>query len=240
MVRDVRPIGGAGLAERLARWGVGLPFAALRYVVQRVPLYRRDRQGPDGSEEPPPDLERDLPGEPDRLQRAADGVGSLFHRRYSVLMTDTELDAEELIGHIVEDPNRLAPSRMARFETFDGRFARDLQIGDELVVRLPGPWEGPVRVVDRTATSFRLATLEGHMEAGEIEFSTGYDERGFLRFQIDSWARSGDHLFHLLYERFPLGREMQLHMWSQFCQQAAAASQGVRMSNVDVITRRLT
>jgi hypothetical protein len=28
-----------------------------------------------------------------------------------------------------------------------------------------------VRVAERTPTSFRLATLKGHMEAGQIEFS---------------------------------------------------------------------
>jgi hypothetical protein len=108
-----------------------------------------------------------------------------------------------------------------------------------LIVRLPGPWDGPVRVIERTATSLRLATLKGHMEAGEIEFHAGYDERGFLRFQIDSWARSGDRLFGLLYERFPIGREMQLHMWAQFCQRAAGISRGVRMSNVTCITRAI-
>ena len=52
--------------------------------------------------------------------------------------------------------------------------------------------------------------------------------------------RSGDRLFHVLYERFPVGREMQLHMWSQFCQQVAAFSGGVRMSNVSVTTTRFS
>lgn len=240
MARDVRPIGGAGVTERLLRWSIAVPMTALSYVGQRVPLYRRDRQELDSSDTSLPDPERQLPGDADGLQRADEGVGPLFHRRYTVLMTDVERGAEELIDYILEDPNRIAPSRMARFETFDGSFAQDLQAGDELIVRLPGPWDGPVRVIDRTATSFRLATLEGHMEAGEIEFSTGYDDRSFLRFQIDSWARSGDRLFHLLYDRFPLGREMQLHMWSQFCLRAAAASGGVRMSNVTAVTRRLT
>lgn len=241
MARDVRPIGQARVSARLARWAVALPMTAVRYVVQRVPLYRRgDGAELTVSDASLPDLERDLPGGAGGLQRAEEGVGPLFHRSYTIFMTDVRRNAEQLIDHVLEDPNRVAPSRMARFETFEGRFARGLEVGDELVVRLPGPWDGPVRLVERTPTSFRLATLEGHMEAGEIEFSTGYDDRGFLRFRIDSWARSGDRLFHLLYERFPLGREMQLYMWSQFCKRAAAASGGVRMSNVVVITRQLT
>ena len=207
----------------------------VRYSVQRIPLYRRDRQEDLGE---PPDLDRDLPGDPATLQRAREGLGPLFHRCYWIVVTDEARSGEQLISYILEEPNRVAPTELARFETLDGRPARDLQVGDELIVRLPGPWNGPVRVVDRTPTSFRLATLRGHMEAGEIEFRTSTDARGFLEFRIESWARSGDPLFHLLYERFPVGRELQQHMWSQFCRRVAAASGGVRMSNPACTTRR--
>ena len=53
--------------------------------------------------------------------------------------------------------------------------------------------DGPVRVVERTQTSFRFATLEGHLEAGQIEFSARYDGP-MLEFRIESWARAGDRL----------------------------------------------
>ena len=89
-----------------------------------------------------------------------------------------------------------------------------LVVGDELAVRLPGPWDGPVRVVEVTETSFRLATLRGHMEAGEIGFRADTNDRGWTAFEIESWARSGDGMFYWLYERFPLARELQLHMWA--------------------------
>ena len=215
---------------------VGAPLATIRYLTQRIPLYRRDRESIDT---PIPDLDRDLPGDPDTLQRVGAGVGPLFHRRYWVLVADEKLDAEELIDAILHDPNRVTPSGLARFETIDGDRARDLQLGDEVVIRLPGPWDGPVRVVERTATSFRFATLLGHLEAGEIEFRTSYDERGFLRFEIESWARSGDRRFAKLYDRLRIGREVQLQMWAQFCLRGAQLAGGVRMSNVNCSTRRL-
>ncbi len=66
-------------------------------------------------------------------------------------------------------------------------------VGDEFVVRMPGPWDGPVRAVEVTPTSFRLATLTGHLEAGQIEFRAA-DDGGDLVFTIESWARSGDRL----------------------------------------------
>lgn len=230
-----RPAGHDGTLRRLVGWGSDMATTAARYSVQRIPLYRRDRQEDAGE---PPDLDRELPGDPETLQRAREGLGPLFHRNYWIVVTDEELGAEELITYILEEPNRVTPTEMARFETLDGRPARDLAVGDELIVRLPGPWNGPVRVVERTPTSFRFATMRGHMEAGEIEFRTSRDPRGFLEFRIESWARSGDPLFHVLYERFPIGRELQQHMWSQFCRRVAAVSGGVRMSNPACTTRR--
>lgn len=55
-----------------------------------------------------------------------------------------------------------------------------------------------MRVTDVTDQSFGLATLRGHMEAGEIEFRARDDENGELIFEIESWARSGDRVFDFL------------------------------------------
>ena len=208
----------------------------LRYAVQRIPTYRRDRGEFPGE---PPDFDRVLPGDPATLQRPQDGVGPLFHRSYWVVVTDETLSGEELISYILTEPNQVTPTELARFETMDGEPARNLEVGDELIVRLPGPWNGPVRVIDRTPNSFRFATLRGHLEAGEIEFRTSTDPRGFLEFRIESWARSGDPLFNLLYSRLLIGRELQQHMWAQFCRRVATASGGVRMSNTASSTVRL-
>ena len=231
--RSIQPV---STVRRVTHWCADMVITTSRYAVQRIPTYRRDRQQDPGE---PPDFERDLPGDPATLQRPSDGIGPLYHRSYWIFVTDEALNREELISHILEEPNQVVPTEMARFETMDGEPARDLQVGDELIVRLPGPWDGPVRVIARTPTSFRLATLQGHMEAGEIEFRTSTDARGFLEFRIESWGRSGDPLFHLLYGRLPIGREVQQHMWAQFCLRVATVSGGVRMSNTASSTRRL-
>ena len=107
---------------------------------------------------------------------------------------------------------------------------------DELVVRLPGPWDGPVRIVDVTDRSFRLATLKGHMEAGEIEFRASTNDHGWTIFEIESWARSGDWMFRWLYDRLPVARELQLHMWSHFCERVVRIADGILMTNVEVHT----
>ena len=125
--------------------------------------------------------------------------------------------------HVVErvatDVNRAAPTEFARFVKVHGQKGR-MEVGDEYLVRMPGPWDGPVRVVDRTPTSFRLATLDGHLEAGQIEFRVAAESAG-LRFTIESWARSGDQLSRIMYQRLRMAKEVQLHMWTSFLERIA-------------------
>lgn len=237
------PSGGAvdDLSRRLRRtlhWAVGTTAALARYPFQRVPTYRRDRIGEHHSDRPDPD--REFPGDPDTVQRAGQGVGPVYHRRYWIEVTDTDVGPDELLELIADDLNSVTPSGISRFEGLDGRDLHGIEVGDELVVRLPGPWEGPIRVVERTPASFRFVTLKGHMEAGEIVFRTSIEERGFLRFEIESWARSSTRQFRVLYDLVPIAREMQLQMWSRFCTAVARRAGGVLMSNVQSHTCRST
>ena len=209
---------------------------SVRYPFTRVPSYRRDRVAePDAAL---PDFARDLAGDPSTLQRVSVGSGALYHRHFWIDFTDAEIGPAELIATLAEDLNAAAPGEMSSFETGDDDESRTLQVGTELVVRLPGPWDGPVRVIGRTPTSFRFATLDGHMEAGEIEFRSGRTDRGFVRFEIETWARSGDNRFRVLYDALPLAREAQAYMWAHFCARAPKLAGGIVMSNVAVNTEK--
>jgi hypothetical protein len=218
----------------ILRWAMGIVVTAGRYLLHRVPFYRRNRRPVRDCA--CPDLERDLPGDPETLQRPSAGVGPLYHRTYEIAFTDGVSSPSQLVAALRQDPNVASPVEVSSFERDPSRRGEPLQVGEELVVRLPGPWNGPVRVVETGEDHFRLATLQGHMEAGEIGFSAGVNERGWIVFRIDSWARCGDRLFHLLYHRLPLAREMQLHMWSHFCEQVAKLAGGVVMTNVELHT----
>ena len=111
-------------------------------------------------------------------------------------------------------------------------------MGDEFVVRMPGPWDGPVRVVERNDTCFRLITLEGHLEAGQIRFSAAARD-GRLVFAIESWARGGDRLSNLLYDRLRMSKEIQFHMWTSFLEGVVKLSGGTRDGGLRVHTRRV-
>lgn len=202
----------------------------------RVPSYRRDRF--DEEDVQLPDFDRDLPGDPSTVQRVRDGQGALYHRHFWIDFTDADLAPDEVIAALAADLNAAAPGEVSSFETADDEASRSLQEGTELVVRLPGPWDGPVRVIDRTPASFAFATLDGHMEAGQIEFRAGTTERGHTRFEIETWARSGDDRFRVLNDALPLAREAQAFMWAHFCSRMPKLAGGIVMSNVAVNTER--
>ena len=211
---------------------MGLAF--WRYLWRTMPLHRRDEDGSPDEDLPPP-----LPGglADGRLQRLEDGSGPLFRRRYRVRIVGGELTPEQLMAEVLREPNRAAPIEVAVFRKTRGGEG-PLAVGDEFVVRMPGPWDGPVTVVDRTPTSFRFATLKGHLEAGQIEFRTAADGDA-VRFEIESWARSGDRLSNLLYDRLRMSKEIQLHMWTSVLERMAKLTGGRLTGGIEIRTRRV-
>lgn len=173
----------------------------------------------------------------DEVQGYEDGAGPLFHRWYRTRVRDSLLSAEELMDRVQSDPNRASPTKFARFHLTHGARG-SLRVGDEFVVRMPGPWDGPVRVIDVRRRSFRLATLAGHLEAGQIEFRSR-PERDLLVFEIESWARSSTPLVNLLYHRLRMAKEVQAHMWISFLERAVELSGGRMTGGVEIETERI-
>lgn len=199
-----------------------------------TPLHRREVEGR-LEEHPPPPLSPEL--NDDRVQPPEAGTGAFFHRTYRTRIRDTQVSPEELVDRIGADPDRVLPTEFASFEKVLGEPGR-LEAGDEYVVRMAAPWDGPVRVVHRGPASFRLATLSGHLEAGQIEFRA-ISREGLVVFEIESWARSKDWLTDLLYDRLRMSKEVQLHMWTSTLEQIAELAGGRRTGGVDIETVRI-
>jgi hypothetical protein len=212
------------------RWPIGIALVSWRYMWRTTPLHRSEEAG--GREDLPDPVEGIAA---DRLQPLAAGVGPMLHRTYSVRITGSDMKPPALIDQVAAHLNQASPE-MAVFRKTRGIRDDQLRHGDEFVVRMPGPWDGPVRVVRREADSFRLATLAGHLEAGEIEFRAARDGDA-LSFEIESWARAGDKLAALLYNNLRLAKEIQLNMWSHFCIRAAALAGGRPRGGVTIRTR---
>ena len=212
-------------------WPVGIAAVSWRYMWRTIPLHRSEEAG----------TRADLPGRvygtsgfADRLQPLDAGVGPMLHRSYGVRIAGTSMAPSALIDLVSARLNQVSPE-MAVFRKTRGAQG-SLRQGDEFVVRMPGPWDGPVRVVRRDEASFRLATLAGHLEAGEIEFRAE-PEGDALHFEIESWARAGDRLSALLYNKLRLAKEIQLNMWSHFCVRTAALAGGRPQGGITIRTR---
>jgi hypothetical protein len=212
-------------------WPVSIAVVSWRYMWRTTPLHRSEEMG----------TRADFSGaryEPEHFADGRQGLdagfGPMLHRSYAVQIVRSAMSPAALIDMVSAKLNQASPE-MAVFRKTRGAES-GLRQGDEFVVRMPGPWDGPVRVVRRDATSFRLATLEGHLEAGEIEFRA--ESAGdALHFEIESWARAGDRLADLLYNKLKLAKEIQLNMWSHFCIRVAALAGGCPEGGITIRTR---
>ena len=216
-----------------ARWPVGVALTSWRYMWRTTPMRRFEELGSWPGDAPPP-LPEGLVDED--AQRLRHGAGPLFHRRYWVRIRDAGVSPGELMESLQRDPDQAAPSEFATFKKAAG--GEGMHPGDEYVVRMPGPWDGPVRVIEVSPTSFRLMTLEGHLEAGQIVFRAEGDQDR-IEFEIESWARSGDRLSDLLYDRLRMSKEIQVHMWTSFLERVIRMSGGKRDGALRIDTRRV-
>ncbi|HUR47933.1 MAG TPA: hypothetical protein VMY88_00180 [Acidimicrobiales bacterium] len=226
------------IARRWMRWPVGMAVAVARYASLLRAMERTTvkRGGPHPELSPPADTAD--------LQPIETGVGPAYERIYRVVFEAPGATPEQLLDQIVQDLNAVSPTEVAEFVSRTSEPA-EADLGQEYVVRMPGPWDAVVRLIDRSPTSFRLATLKGHMEAGQIEFRTGHVEPATstsstapLYFEVRSVARSANRPFGLLYEKLWFASEMQMHMWVHLCTRVIELAGGKRIGKVQVQTVR--
>jgi hypothetical protein len=222
-------------SRRLAtalRWPVGVTLTAWRYLWRTTPIYR-DEVASDLSDIPTETIVDGGEG----VQALDDGQGDMFRRRYRTRIEAARYSASELIAFVAADPNRVAPSEFATFQKTRGAEGA-MAIGDEYVVRMAGPWDGPVRVSEREHQSFKLLTLDGHLEAGQIEFRAAERDDQIV-FEIESLARSRDRLTDFLYDRLRISKEVQLHMWTSTLERVVELSGGTMVNGIEIHTRKL-
>ena len=217
----------------VARFPLGMIVITLRYFWYHRAFVRSETAG-DASDLPPA-----LPTEcvDEQVKDLREGHGPLFRRSFTVRMTGADVDAAGLVRRLVADLDGPAPSEVVTFRKTRGELG-GLEVGDEYRVRIPAPWDGPVRVIRRDATSFRFTTLRGHLEAGQIEFRAVDEGPGNLRFEIETWSRAGTALARIAFVELRVGKEVQLNMWAQFCLSVPRIAGGRRSGRIGIRTRR--
>jgi hypothetical protein len=214
----------------LQRWVLGMGLVSWRYMWQTTPLHRWERH--DVRDQQPPAVPEDV--RPERLQLWTSGVGDLYHRQFRVRIREPQKDATGLMTALTADFGSFLPREVVHLH--EGEAAgRALRVNDELVVDMPGPWNGPVRVAAAEPCRLRLATLKGHLEAGQVEFRA-YDEAAHVVFEVETWARSSSQVVHLLYSKLRLAKEIQLNMWLRVCEAAASTAHGRVDGGVEIGT----
>lgn len=170
-------------------------------------------------------------------QPAEQGAGPFTERRYYLDIAQSRLGASELMHRIQARPEDFSPDSLADFDKEKGQ-QRRLRAGDEYHIKILGPWNGSVRVVEVSDRHFVLQTLEGHPEAGRIRFTVRElpDRPDVLRFEIRSEARSRDGLVAFTYTTLGLGKQVQEQTWVTFCRRVAEVSGGHALGPVHVHT----
>lgn len=222
-------------AVTAAVWPVGVLLTGYAYMWRTTPMTRHEIDGT-WEEDRPPELTTDV--DQTEVQRAEDGNGDYLRRRYRAVIAEPRLRAAQVMEEVQADPNVVVPNTLARFSKTVGEKGR-MEVGDEFLIRMPGPWDGPVRVCEVTPTSFRFLTLDGHIEAGQIAWRARDEEGGRLAFEIESWSRPGDLLSQVMHHQLKMAKEVQLHMWISVLERVIRRYGGRRDGPVDMLTRRV-
>jgi hypothetical protein len=213
---------GRGLMRKLG-WLVGAPLAVFRFLRRRVPVEEID---PAGAPVP-------LPADASDREHREDlhGVGEVVHRVYSATIEAPKLPAERLVAIIAADPNVIAPSEVLRFEKTRGDPGA-LAEGDELLIRMAGPWNAPVEVTRRWEEGFRFSATRGHPQLGQVELRAR-DVGRAIAIEIQTRERAAGIPFHVL-QRIRLIRRMQSYTWGEMLQNAAQVAGGRRPDRIAV------
>jgi len=138
------------LVFRLLSWTSGAPLASFRFLTRQRPI-EEVVLSEGATPSPLPAAEPDSDHSEDE-----DGRGSVVHKLFRAEIENPRLSAERLIDVIAADPNVIAPYEVLRFEKTRGE-PGDLREGERVLIRMAGPWNGPVEVTKRWREGFRLA-----------------------------------------------------------------------------------
>ena len=173
----------------------------------------------------------------DDAQPIEGGTGPGYHRRYRITVHNAQRSLDEVVNTLLADPSVLTDVAFSPFTKLQGELGTTA-VGDRYLVEIAGPWKGAVEVVASDPRCLRMATLDGHMEAGVVEFRFAADGPGRASLTIESWSRSRDRVIDLLYDKLGLARAMQSQMWTNACERFAELTGGVAEGPVEVTTER--
>ncbi len=223
------------LARRWMRrigWLVGAPLAIFRFLRREILVEQID-----GSDPVAPLPAADLRDSPSQTEP---GLGPVAHHLYVATTRSPQLATEQLLAIIAADPNVVAPTEVLRFQRPPGT-SGSLQKGDEVLIRMAGPWNGPMRVTEKGDERLRLAALPGHPQHGQIELRVRprNGEHNDIVIELQTRERAAGLSFYLL-QRVGLIQRMQSYTWAEILQNAARLAGGQPPDRITIRSWRST
>jgi hypothetical protein len=115
-----------------ATWPIGVALTSWDYIWRSTVLQRRELLEAVDRDHLPPSYPDGVDGT--EVISVVDGHGPLFHRHYSTRIRESRFGPDELFRHLIDNLNRAAPTKFARFQRVHGD-ADTMALGDEFVVR---------------------------------------------------------------------------------------------------------
>ncbi len=198
-------------------WLLGAPLAIFRFLRREIVINAIDA---------PPTVAPLPAAAPDETSSHTDrGLGPVAHRLYTATIRSPKLAPEQLLAIIAANPNVIAPTEILRFERPPGQH-NSLQKGDELLIRMAGPWNGPMQVTERGDARLRLGALLGHAQHGQIELRVRHrNDHEDIEIEVQTRERAAGLSFYLL-QRIGLIKRMQSYTWAEMLQNAARVAGG--------------
>jgi hypothetical protein len=189
-------------ADRLLGWSVGMPLATLRFLTRRTDLVDREvPAGPDGPDDP-----------------------RTVRRRYRARIERPRLPASTVAAVVLADPNVVLPVEVMHFSP-GGAKAGPLRAGEDRLIRMAGPWNGPVRIVEAGEEGFAFAGLHGGAQRGRIAYRLR-DDDGAIEAEVEIVQRSASRLYDLAYHRLGIARRIERHTWTYVLERSAQLAGG--------------
>ena len=189
----------AHAVDRLVGWAVGMPLATLRFLIRRTPF--EDRVVGGGPDDP-----------------------GTVRRRYRVRIERSRLPARTVAAVVLADPNAVLPVEVMRFSP-GGAQAGPLRAGQERLIRMAGPWNGPVRIEEVGEEGFRFVALHGGAQRGEVVYRLR-DDGEAIDAEVAIAQRSASRLYDLAYHRLGIARRIERHTWAYVLERTAQLAGG--------------
>lgn len=139
-----------------------------------------------------------------------EGFGQLWRKTYRLALNGANVSPEQVVATWKEHFSDVQPPENRVYPPLFG-----MKEGEVVLIEAQTPGAPPIStgvlVMEVTPLSFKLATPQGHPEAGWVEFCAERGDDGVITAQVQSVARASDPLYEVAF-RFR-GSKEQERIW---------------------------